>query len=1395
MPVNRIVPVLAFLFCIAACSPDGENSAFADWPTYRGDGARSGVMDEYLSPDNLDLAWTHQSHAPIPAWEGPARWDAYNRKFNLPSMRNYDFAYHPVADGDAMYFGSSFDDTIYCLDAISGDVRWRFVTGGPVIMAPTLWSELVLVGSDDGTVYALHSKSGKLKWSFSPRDEAIRKHDGDAVHDRVLNDGRLISFWPIRTGVAVQNGQAIFAASLLPWKPAYLCSIDANTGQLNQSGFFKELTDHTFEGSMALTADTIIAPQGRVPPVLFSAKTGDSLGQMKGGGGVFAVVTPDQKIIFGDRKNARESDSTPKAATIAAFPDARSLVVSGDVAGVLTPYEIAAIQRSDRKILWKKPIENGTSLALVPNCLIVGTESDVRILNPDTGEELWKHSCTGKVLGLAVSNGSLFATTDRGAVHCFRSMSSRDRTATDKTGLTTSQEQIAPARKVTPLPKISPEQRQGLIGCWTFHPTTLRVPNLAPDEVFKSYPAGTVVADQGQKHSGELVGTASFETWDGNEALKFDGKQTRFTLSVGPTAKWLPKKTMTTSAWVRVDRPQAWGAVLSAVRDNGSDEQGWLLGFLKQKFVFGLKGQSGKAGLSYVQMEDDFQLGAWYHIVGTYDGTEQKLFVNGELIGTSKSQSGDIQYPETLFVDIGAYHDENELFPMAGQIKETRLYDVVLSNAQIQSMYQGEQKRFPSPTTTADRYALAVGPTTKFTNVGEAEIRFQLKPGMTADQKIELRWNGKSGDKTSRRADVTVASDHSATATFRGLSERSLYEYSIFVDGALFAGPWELDTHFNYEWPKYTKTDSTKVSAENTRIMSAVAQDRFRSDQAMRGIAVLVGDDVNLAMALHEQTEHKVLMLIEDGANIDAVRAKLVAADVNGSGITAIATQQVLKEAPSGFANLVIVPKGKTLSPELWDLVRPAGGCAIVAVEVQQKISELANIADQEQIESCTIFIRDRIDGSGNWSHMYGDPANRHFADEELGGVTSSKELQVQWLGRPGPRYQSDRENRKPSPLYANGRLFIQGLHRIIAIDAHNGLIQWAREIPTMVRFNVPRDCSNWCTDGEFLYVAIDDQCWKFSAKDGEVQHRYPIPEKSTPQDWGFLATVDDQIIGSTNQQAAAYVDWDGPTYWYDQTGGPLAAKVVSDQLFSVGKTSESMQWSYPGGVVLNATITITDEKVYFLETNDVDLLAGKAARLQDAKLWKSLELVALDLKTGEEKWRGPINGMDGTTAISMTISDEKLIVNASSAGKFSVHCCDATASGKVLWNSEFKWEANHHGKHLARPAVVGGKVFVRPVVLDLETGEKLTNLSFPSGHTCASYTLCKNAMFLRAGDLTMWSPDSGEVSRWPRIRTDCWISLIPAGGMLLVPEGGGGCSCGKWMESSLGFGVRKSAP
>ena len=50
------------------------------------------------------------------------------------------------------------------------------------------------------------------------------------------------------------------------------------------------------------------------------------------------------------------------------------------------------------------------------------------------------------------------------------------------------------------------------------------------------------------------------------------------------------------------------------------------------------------------------------------------------------------------------------------------------------------------------------------------------------------------------------------------------------------------------------------------------------------------------------------------------------------------------------------------------------------------------------------------------------------------------------WWGGPGPSRIVSRHWRAPSPLFANGVLYIQGEHDVFAIDAYNGREMWEEE-------------------------------------------------------------------------------------------------------------------------------------------------------------------------------------------------------------------------------------------------------------------------------------------------------------------------------------------------------------
>ncbi|MEZ5949821.1 MAG: LamG-like jellyroll fold domain-containing protein [Planctomycetaceae bacterium] len=87
------------------------------------------------------------------------------------------------------------------------------------------------------------------------------------------------------------------------------------------------------------------------------------------------------------------------------------------------------------------------------------------------------------------------------------------------------------------------------------------------------------------------------------------------------------------------------------MQDNGSDEKGWLLNTaIASSASRDQQSRFLEADILW-NAPRPFDPGIWYFVVGTYDGTEQRLYVDGALVATAREQQGDIVMPEdTAFV-------------------------------------------------------------------------------------------------------------------------------------------------------------------------------------------------------------------------------------------------------------------------------------------------------------------------------------------------------------------------------------------------------------------------------------------------------------------------------------------------------------------------------------------------------------------------------------------------------------------------------------------------------------------------------------------------------------------------------------------------------------------------
>jgi len=469
MSHHRIIMLNSTLLVLFAIS--GAHAS--DWPTYRHDVSRTGCTSESLE---LPLAgqWMRVPlHRPKPAWSAPAK--RPREGFLLRPRVDFDDAFQVVAADGRLYFGSSVDDKVYALSGATGEEIWSFYTGGPVRLAPTVCDNKVFFGSDDGLVYCLNAETGALVWKIR----------GGPTDERLLGNGRMISRWPVRTGVLVDEGIAYFGAGVFPHENVYLVGVRAEDASvvwrndtISEAQAYR--SDLSPQGYLLAGATRLFVPSGRALPVGFDKSTGRLAfnrqygwrGEEAGGaiGGTYALLA-DNQIYTGTQNHLLTLDQGTGRAGFAWFPG-RRLTVSGNMAYMASGREIVAVDRTsyaeasrrrnalefklkglrsrlrsatgdaredlrqeiDRAtkelarhgqekiepaVKWQVPNSCDAELIVCENLVLAGGQDEACALSRETGDCLWRTEVEGRACGLALADGNLYVSTDKGRIYCF----------------------------------------------------------------------------------------------------------------------------------------------------------------------------------------------------------------------------------------------------------------------------------------------------------------------------------------------------------------------------------------------------------------------------------------------------------------------------------------------------------------------------------------------------------------------------------------------------------------------------------------------------------------------------------------------------------------------------------------------------------------------------------------------------------------------------------------------------------------------------------------------------------------------------------------------------------------------------------------------------------------
>jgi outer membrane protein assembly factor BamB len=536
---------------------------------------------------------------------------------------------------------------------------------------------------------------------------------------------------------------------------------------------------------------------------------------------------------------------------------------------------------------------------------------------------------------------------------------------------------------------------------------------------------------------------------------------------------------------------------------------------------------------------------------------------------------------------------------------------------------------------------------------------------------------------------------------------------------------------------------------------AAAAKEIVKQTGVTEGYAVDLGcGEGALAFELARLTNLRIYAVDPDPAKVAVARSRLAAAGLYGVRVTVHQADPAACPYPRYFANLVVSASGAAPAEAVARLQRPFGGAACLGTSGALKAS-----------------IRGPLAGAGTWTHGYADAANTSCSADTL----VRGPLTMHWF-RDGDFEMPQRHGRGPAPLSVDGRLIVEGLNGVRAVDAYNGRLLWDVKLPKVLRaFNsdhlmgVAGTGGNLCASSDAVYVHTGQRCLKLDLATGRTLAEFEPPAHPDGKAglWGYLACENGLLYGSL-------VDPEHLVKWRYQFGDMSEQFTESSRLFAMDPSTGKVRWSYAAkSSIRHNAVAIGGGRVHLIDrpTAEGDRLKAKEGRLPEQALG---ELVTLDAATGKELWRST-EDVFGTVLIAgvrhdallMAYQPTRFSLPSEKGGRLAAF---RASDGKRLWDAKAAYKT--------RPLLVDRTIYAQGGAWDLLTGEAM-KFDLERSYGCGQMAASAHLAVYRSATLGYRDFASSKgTTNYGGMRLGCWINAIPAAGMVLVPDATTGCRC-----------------
>jgi outer membrane protein assembly factor BamB len=387
------------------------------------------------------------------------------------------------------------------------------------------------------------------------------------------------------------------------------------------------------------------------------------------------------------------------------------------------------------------------------------------------------------------------------------------------------------------------------------------------------------------------------------------------------------------------------------------------------------------------------------------------------------------------------------------------------------------------------------------------------------------------------------------------------------------------------------------------------------------------------------------------------------------------------------------------------------------------------------------------------------------------------------------------RHGRGHAPLFHQGRMFVEGLDALRAVDAYNGRNLWEFSLPGIQdSYNADHlsgtsvTGSNLCLAGDSVYIHDKKVCYRLDAATGKKLGEFHPPKQANgkPGVWGYIACDGANLYGSlVNTDHQVRFGW-RPADMSDQWG-------ESTMLFALDPKTGELRWRYDAkDSIRNNAIALGNGKVFLIDRQiaaEDKLKPGFDPTKKLPPVGKVNQpmgtLVALDAASGKTLWQA--EGKAFGTMLAYSAKHDALLMGYQSTrfklpsevgGQLAVF---QGKTGKPLWETA--------AKYITRPLINDRTIYAQGGAWDLLTGEEQPFV-FERSYGCGQLAGSKHMLLFRSATLGYMDLNRGSgVENFGGIRPGCWINALPVGGLVLLPDASAGCQCSyqnrSWMALS----------